>query len=232
MCGRFAQTKELTELISRFHFDVIAFDLPPSFNIAPTQYAGVVYLQSGKRIFEPMKWGLIPFWSKDSSMGGRMINARAETVDSKPAFRQAIKRKRCLVLSDGFYEWDKKKKTSGSSPYFFFLKDRKPFAFAGLWDEWQDQSDSPIHTFTIITTKANSLVAPLHDRMPVIMKTENEAGWLDPGIFRPQEVKALLDPVSEDEMDVYAVTPYVNSPKNNSPRCLKKGGGNVQPDMF
>ena len=167
-----------------------------------------------------MRWGLVPSWAKDLSIGSRMINARAETVAEKPAFRQAFRERRCLIMADGFYEW----RTTGRSkqPYHITHRDKAPFGFAGLWDRWQPPGGGqPIESCTIITTAANELVAEYHDRMPVILDLADYDLWLDPTVHEPQRLLPLLKPYPASKMVAYPVSSIVNSPTNESPDCVK-----------
>jgi len=220
MCGRFVNTSSREELSIRFGFD----DIPegalfePRYNIAPSQEHPVLIVSQDRRVVQMMKWGLVPHWSKDPKIGYKMINARSEGIEEKPSFRGPIKKRRCLVIADGFYEWlkpDKKTKV----PYYFRLKSGEPFAFAGLWDLW-DKGDEPLKTFTIITTTPNELMEPIHNRMPVILKEEDEGRWLDPENINPDDVVELLKPYPSEEMECFKVSTIVNSPKNDIPQCL------------
>lgn len=163
-----------------------------------------------------LRWGLIPSWSKDPKTGNIMINARAETIAEKPTFKSPLKRRRCLVIADGFYEWKKEGKTK--QPHFIHLKDDGPFAFAGLWERWK-QDDLAIESCTIITTKANELMAPLHDRMPAILSKNDFDVWLDPSVDDPEKLAPLLDSYPSSEMDLYPVNTVVNSTRNETSEC-------------
>ena len=174
--------------------------------------------EGGERRLEMLRWGLIPPWADESQIGSRMINARAETAPEKPSFRRAFRVRRCLIPADGFYEW---KRTNGSKqPYYIHMKDERPFAFAGLWESWNDNSGPAIRSCTILTTGPNALVAGVHDRMPVILPAGSYDAWLDPEAER-DELAALLAPYPEDEMEAYPVSRFVNSPSNNDPRCIE-----------
>jgi putative SOS response-associated peptidase YedK len=166
-----------------------------------------------------MKWGLIPFWAKDPRIGNRLINARAETIAEKPSFKSALKANRCLVPASGFYEW---KEIGGRKmPFLFQLKDISLFSFAGLYDVWKDEQKNEIKTFTIITTNANSFMAPIHDRMPVILTPENENIWLDNAINDVPQLLPLLKPYPDETMEMYPVSPAVNNPKTDSPELIQ-----------
>jgi putative SOS response-associated peptidase YedK len=204
------------------------FDLEPDhswplrYNIAPTQEIAAVRAdgERGCRTLVSLRWGLIPSWAKDPSIGNRMINARAETVAEKPSFRNAMKRRRCLVLSDGYYEWQKKQGPKGpKQPFYFCLNDERPFAFAGLWESWKDPSGSRLESCTIITTEANTLTRPIHDRMPVILPADSYDHWLDPTLHDAAELQPLLRSYPSEEMKAFPVSTLVNSPRNDDPAC-------------
>jgi putative SOS response-associated peptidase YedK len=220
MCGRFVKTSSGEELSRRFGFD----DIPsgnlfePHYNIAPSQEHPILIVSEDHRKVSPMKWGLVPYWAKDLKIGHKMINARSEGIEEKPSFRMPLRKRRCLVIADGFYEWckpDKKTKV----PHFFKLKSGEPFAFAGLWDLW-NKDGQILKTFTIITTTPNELMKPIHNRMPVILKEADEGKWLDPEIEDPKNVLPLLKPYPSDEMECIKVSSLVNSPKNDVPDCI------------
>src|SRR3990172_2064564 len=165
-------------------------------------------------------WGLVPFWAKEPSIGYKMINAKSETLSEKPSFRKPFKEKRCLVLADGFYEWEKTDKKN-KVPYRFVLKNRQPFAFAGLWDVWKTPEGDTLLSFTIITTRANELMERIHDRMPVILNEKDEAKWLDPEFKDTDKLSSLLQPYPSEQMVAYKVSTIVNSPKNDTPSCIE-----------
>src|SRR5258706_12216418 len=178
MCGRFTLTINPDELQQQFGLsEAPPAQLVPRYNIAPTQPVAVI-ANNSERVLELFQWGLIPSWAKDPKIGSKLINARAETLAEKPSFRTALKRRRCLVVADGFYEW--KKQSGGKSPMYIQLKDGQPFGFAGLWEAWQSPEDGLIKTCTIITTTPNALLADIHDRMPVILPREAYDQWLAP----------------------------------------------------
>lgn len=192
------------------------------FNIAPTQEAPVVRVNAeGTREVAMLRWGLVPFWSKDLSVGNRMINARAETVADKPAFREALLARRCLVPADGFFEWKRVGTEKSKQPYWFQLADREPFAFAGLWERWYDPAGVRVESFAILTTRPNSLVASFHDRMPVILGTEAYAMWLDPAV-PPPLLEPLYEPIPAERMIVRAVSMRVNNARNDDPGCVEE----------
>jgi putative SOS response-associated peptidase YedK len=220
MCGRYTLSSPTDLLAELLELDSVP-ELAPRYNIAPTQEAAVVRFnaESGVRSLELLRWGLIPFWSKDPGIGSRMINARAETVAEKPSFRTSFKRKRCLVVADGFYEWQA---TGGpKQPFYFRFEGGVPFALAGLWDRWEKGEGEPIESFTILTTEPNEVVAPVHQRMPVILDREGMATWLDPAIEEADRLTPLLGPFPTTGMEGYPVSTYVNSPGNDTPRCIE-----------
>lgn len=219
MCGRFVRKADEEEISGEFEVEPgdIPFKLVPRYNIAPGQQAAVVLLDN-KRKVEGLQWGLIPFWAKDPKIGYKLINARAETLASKPSFRNPLKKKRCLVVADGFYEW--RKEGSRKTPMFVRLKGGKPFGFAGLYDDWISPEGKKIRTFTIITTAPNKLLASIHDRMPVILPKEAYAAWLEQE-GREEAVLDLLRTYPEAEMEAYRVGPAVNSPQNDGPECIQ-----------
>lgn len=226
MCGRFSRSNSKKELQGRFEFDDPDDVLvEPSYNIAPTQMHPVVIVEGDRRVVRLMKWGLVPYWSKDEKIGYRMINARAEGIEQKPSFKNPLRNKRCLVITNGFYEW-KKVDSKTKIPYFIRLKSGEPFAFAGLWDRW-DKGEEPLLTFTIITTDNNELIEPIHNRMPVILHPKDEAVWLDPEIKNPAKLLPLLKPYPSAEMEMYEVSTAVNSPRNDEPECIKPVGNGL-----
>jgi putative SOS response-associated peptidase YedK len=218
MCGRYTLTAPVERLAEEFGFEAASVDLPPNYNVAPTQGVAAVLSEGGERRLEVLRWGLIPPWADDPQIGSRMINARAETAPEKPSFRRAFRERRCLIPADGFYEW---KRTNGvKQPYYIHMKEGRPFAFAGLWESWKDDDGPEIRSCTILTTKPNALAGEIHDRMPVILPTGSYDAWLDPEADR-DELYGLLAPYPEDEMEAYPVSRFVNSPSNNDPRCIE-----------
>lgn len=217
MCGRFTLVK-VAQLYERFQLEEENYSLRSRFNIAPSQEIPVILKQGGQNKLAFYKWGLIPSWSKDPAVGTRLINARAETVDTKPSFKQALLQRRCLIPADGFYEW--KKAGRRKIPYRFTLKDGGLFAFAGLWDRWVGPDGQVVNTCTIITTAANPLVEPLHSRMPVILAKEEEGLWLEESLTHVPLLKSLLKPYPAELMRVYEVDPLVNSPQVDDERCI------------
>jgi putative SOS response-associated peptidase YedK len=203
-------------------FDRAQIELIPRFNIAPTQMAPVVVVQDNEVVLKPMRWGLIPFWAKDESIGSRLINARAESVKDKPAFRAPFKRRRCLVVADSLYEWKPLPESRLKQPMRILLKSDDPFAFAGLWDTWTCPDGSELESFTIITGDANELVRSIHNRMAVILPPESFQKWLDPAFQDTEELARLLRPFPAESMKAYPVSPLVNNPKFEDPRCIER----------
>ena len=214
MCGRFTLTVDPAELREAFGNYTFPPKFAPRFNISPTQPI-LAIPNDAKNTADFFIWGLIPAWAKDPSMGSRLINARAETLAEKPSFRGAFKYKRCLILADGFYEWKSQPGTKAKIPHFIFLKSRQPFAFAGLWDEWHAPDGGSVRSAVIITTAPNELMAPIHDRMPVILRPRDYAEWLDASPRAPESLIPLLKPFPADEMSAYPVSTLVNSPAND-----------------
>jgi putative SOS response-associated peptidase YedK len=217
MCGRYTLRTPVDTLAERFEIDDTPSSIAASYNVAPTQGVATVLVEDGKRKLEMLHWGLIPSWADDPSIGNRMINARAETVAEKPSFRKAFRNHRCLVLADGFYEWQKT--ANGKQPYYIRMEDDSPFAFAGLWESWKNGSE--VRSATIITTDANDVVAPLHNRMPVILHPEDYELWLDPDFDEKEPLSTLLKPYPAEAMEAYPVSRVVNSPSNNEPSCIE-----------
>ena len=217
MCGRFTLTSNMDDLQGRFGFEARDLVFRPSYNIAPTQLVLAV-TTDGQRQAELMRWGLVPFWAKDIKIGYRMINAVGETAATKPAFRAAFKKRRCLILADGFFEWRKDGKEK--IPTYIFLKSQEPFAFAGLWETWKSPAGETVKSCTILTTKPNEFMEPIHNRMPVILSGETEALWLDPMTEEPDVLQPLIQPAPAELMESRIVSSLVNSPKNNSPECV------------
>jgi len=221
MCGRFSQYNEQEEFEDRFEItDPSGVLFEPRYNIAPTQNVPIILIEDDNRVLKLMRWGLVPFWSKDPKIGSRMINARAETITEKASFKNPLKKKRCLVPASGFYEW-KKNPDKTKVPMYFHLKSREPFAFAGLWDQWKMPEGDKLFTFTIITTGPNELMKPIHNRMPLILPQKEESKWLDPELTDYDKLTPLLIPYPSELMEGYEVSKIVNSPKNETPECIK-----------
>lgn len=220
MCGRFSLSVTEEALAAQFALEDLP-EIAPRFNIAPTQETVVIRArESGAREAALMRWGLVPFWAKDRKIGSRMINARSETAAEKPAYRAAFKRRRCLVPADGFYEW--RRENGAKQPYRIVAGAGEPFAMAGLWERWDKDPDGELLSFTVLTTSPNELVAPIHDRMPVILEPEDYATWLDPSVDDRGALEALLDAYPAAAMEAYPVSKVVNSPANDDPRCIAR----------
>jgi putative SOS response-associated peptidase YedK len=218
MCGRFTLRTNPQQLALVFSCEISA-DLLPNYNVAPTQQVAALRSGAAGREFTLLRWGLIPSWAKDRSIGNRMINARAETVAEKPAFRSAFRARRCLILADGYFEW--KKTGNTKQPFHIRMHDDAPFAMAGLWESWRDpQQSETIETCTIITTEANELTAPIHNRMPAILPSGDYTTWLDPQQSGSQVLLPLLRPFDSKEMVAQPVSTWVNTPKHNDPQCI------------
>ena len=218
MCGRYSLKADIAQLALRFEFAADDVEHEPAYNIAPTQQVLTVTSQSERRA-EHMRWGLIPFWAKDKKIGYRMINARGETVAEKPSFRTALRKRRCLILADGFYEWQKlggKQKR----PMRITLTSGEPFAFAGLWETWQDPEGEVVKSCTIITTSANDALRPIHDRMPVILPREAEAFWLDKTVDDPLALASVIASYPDDELEAFEVSALVNNTRNKGPEVM------------
>jgi len=223
MCGRFSLRARNAAILAEY-FDIADVPLLKArYNIAPGQPAPVVRLKPGqtntRRELILLRWGLIPGWAKDQSIGNRMINARAESLAEKPAFRAALRRRRCLLAADGFYEWQETGRKK--QPYYIRFRDDRPFAFAGLWESWEGPDHTAIDSCTIITTAAGELIRPIHDRMPVILPPEAYDVWLDPAVENFEKITALLVPFSSREMEVYPVNTLVNKASHDGPDCVE-----------
>lgn len=219
MCGRFTLF-DSSEFLSRALGIPETIDLAPRYNIAPSQPILAVRTspETGKREFAWLRWGLIPNWAKDPAIGYRMINARAETIAEKAAYRDAFRLRRCLVPASGFYEW--KKEERRKQPYYIRRKDGRPFAIAGLWERWRGPEESPVESCVLITTEPNELVSPLHDRMPAMVLPDDYDLWLDPGISDRDRLIPLLRSYLEQELEAFAVDSAVNNPNFEDPRCI------------
>ncbi|MFH7027244.1 MAG: SOS response-associated peptidase [Heteroscytonema crispum UTEX LB 1556] len=219
MCGRFTLSQP-EALAQTFGVEKVA-DLVAQYNIAPTQMVAAVLPNSKSlsRQFQQLRWGLIPSWAKDPSMGAKLINARAETVAEKRSFRSAFKRRRCLIVADGFYEWQHQEKKK--QPFYIRLQDGQPFGFAGLWEQWKSPSGEEIDSCTIVTTEANELMRSLHDRMPVILNPQDYDLWLNPEVQDSEALQKLLRPYAASAMTAYPVSTKVNNPRHNSSDCIK-----------
>ncbi len=214
MCGRFTLTVDPAELKEAFEDYTLPKKYAPRYNVAPSQPV-LAIPNDGLNKADFFVWGLIPSWAKDPAIGNRLINARGETLAEKPSFRGGYKYKRCLILADGFYEWKSQPGTKTKIPHFIHLKTGKPFAFAGLWDEWNSPDGSTVRSCTIVTTLPNKLMAMIHDRMPVILKPDGYTKWLDKAPQTPQNLNPLIKPFPADLMEAYPVSTLVNSPAND-----------------
>jgi len=223
MCGRFTLRAPASVIAAQFSLFEVPL-LKPRFNIAPTQPVPVVRMTPQQaeppRQFVFLHWGLVPSWAADPAIGHRLINARAETAADKPSFRTALRRRRCLVVADGFYEWQTVGKRR--QPMFIHLRDDRPLAFAGLWEAWEGADHSSLESCTILTTAANDLVRPIHDRMPVIVAPADYGRWLDPAVQTPEPILPLLRPYPSEPLEAYAVSTRVNSPARDEPECVQK----------
>jgi putative SOS response-associated peptidase YedK len=220
MCGRFALTLSISELLELFGIDPAQtqdLDFSASYNIAPSQQVlGIRQSEDDTRILKAYRWGLIPSWAKDSSIGAKMINARAETVAEKPSFKAAFRSRRCLIPASAFYEWSQV--DAQKLPYCIRRRDTVPIAMAGIWESWQGPQ-GPIRSCAILTTGANQILAPIHQRMPVILDAEEIERWLDPA-NSPTQLTPLLKPCAPELLEAFRVAPQVNNPRHNRPECL------------
>jgi len=226
MCGRYSFAIEDALILERFGLRVRTAIYKARYNCAPTQSLAVISNELPGE-FSFFRWGLIPSWAKDISIGNKLINARAETLAEKPSFKNCFRNRRCLVPATGFFEW---KRDALKTPYHIRLKSREPFCFAGLWDKWLNSDGEIIHTFTIITTTPNELMSGIHDRMPVIIPREEEMTWLSP---RPDPaLSGLLKPFPAGQMEAWPVSKLVNSPKNDSPEIVLTDQGSSSEEPF
>jgi len=219
MCGRYTLSTPGERLAEVFGVEE-SLELEPRFNIAPTQMAPVVVAgtESTTPVMRGLRWGLVPHWADDPAIGNRMINARAETIDQKPAYRDSFRHHRCLVPADGFYEW--KKIGTHKQPFFFSRGNGEPFAIAGIWARWTRGSE-PLESYALITTEANTRVAAVHHRMPVLLEEADWGAWLNAEGSAVTALKELLCPAAADVLQSYAVSTFVNSPANDSSRCVE-----------
>jgi putative SOS response-associated peptidase YedK len=218
MCGRFTLFHDVATIARAFNVSVPeSLKVTPRYNVAPTQdILSIVNDETPQLTL--LRWGLIPTWAKEESIGSKMINARAETLAEKPSFKRLLRSRRCLILTDGFYEW--KKEGKGKVPMFITLKDEEPFAFAGLWDTWRDANGQQLRTCTIITTEANELITPIHNRMPVILPTQSREEWLDPSLHDEQMLLSLLQSYPAEAMTTRPVSRQVNNPQYDSAELI------------
>ncbi|MBS1252919.1 MAG: putative SOS response-associated peptidase YedK [Anaerolineales bacterium] len=219
MCGRFTLVTSIEDIAAQFSVTNISVEHQPRYNIAPTQEV-LVLVKNGDRRLDQFRWGLVPHWSKGPNTRYSMINARAETVAEKPSYRTPFAKRRCLVLADGFYEWQKR--GDEKAPMYIRLESGRPFGLAGLWDLWTPpEGGEPLKSCTIVTTTPNELLKPIHNRMPVILPDGAIEAWLDIDGANKDELLSLLGPYPDAELEAYAVSRYVNSPANDSPKCIQ-----------
>ena len=236
MCGRYTQHHSTDQVVMRFSVDESLADVSERYNVAPTQSAPIVYQKDDKRVLASFRWGLIPSWAKDTTIGSKLLNARAETVAEKPSFRNALKRRRCLVPADGYYEWQQEGKQK--RPILFQRVDHDLFAFAGLWEEWKGPDGIEMRTFTVITTTPNELAARTHDRMPAILCRDDEAVWLNQNPDASDavtELLSLLRPYPQKLMEALPVSTRVNSVAFDDPAlivAITSGTANIQQDSL
>jgi putative SOS response-associated peptidase YedK len=227
MCGRVALTAPASTITEIFQVDVLP-EVLPRYNVAPTQQVAAIVDADGAREMTTLRWGLVPFWAKDIKVGYRMINARSETVRKKPSFRAAFKRRRALILADGFYEWqriDKKTKI----PHVIGMADGRPFAMAGLWERWTDtETGDELRSCTIVTTEGNALMKPIHDRMPVILPPTRWQEWLDPENADLDALEAMLTPAPADQRRARRVSTRVNNARHEGPGCQDPYEGDTE----
>lgn len=222
MCGRYTLAKDLAEIKKRFDVSEAPKDFKPRYNIAPNQQVPIIIFDTEKQVRKMgyVRWGLIPTWADDSSFGSRMINARAETITSKASFKTLFKKRRCIVPADSFYEW-KKLGAKEKIPLRVLLSNEEPFGFAGLWTTWRPETGEPVVSCTIITTEPNELMEGIHNRMPAILEKKDERVWIDPTVDDEKLLQNFLRPYSSAKMKCYLVSRYVNSPANDTPKCVE-----------
>jgi putative SOS response-associated peptidase YedK len=221
VCGRFAMFAPLAEIVRQFDISAKA-SFEPRYNIAPTQSVATIRAdEQDRRSLDLLRWGLVPHWAKDVGIGNRLINARAETVAEKPAFRQAFSRRRCLVLASGFYEWGQT--PDGKAPFFMSPGSGECLAFAGLWEQWRGDGEAVLETCVIITTAANATLSKVHERMPAILAANAQALWLSDETPKKERLE-LLRPAPEHELDVRQVRRIVNNPRNEGAELIEPDG--------
>lgn len=218
MCGRFVADFSLEMLQEIYNLSSVP-ELPPRYNIAPSQDVAAVREVSGGRELVSLHWGLVPYWAKDVNIGYKLINARSETAHEKPSFREALHHRRCVIPASGFYEWQQQVKQK--IPHYIYPHDGGLLSFAGLWESWQAPDGEPLQSCTILTTSANELLATLHDRMPVILQLNDLDRWLDPRITDPRQLNDLLRPCPAELLSEFAVATLVNKPGFDSPDCIE-----------
>jgi putative SOS response-associated peptidase YedK len=223
MCGRFTLFAEFSYIIDRFDIQTAIEEelYQPNFNVAPSHSVLSVINDGVSNRLGYLRWGLIPPWAQDMKIGHKMINARAETIKEKPSFRNAFKKQRCLILADSFYEW-KRQEDQSKTPMRIKLKNNDVFAMAGIWEKWISPEGKRIFSCSVITTKPNEMMSTIHNRMPVILKPDDEKTWLNPSITTMADLEEILIPFDQNLMESYEVSSDVNSPKNNSPRLIQR----------
>jgi putative SOS response-associated peptidase YedK len=220
MCGRFVQYSPVETVQQIFKIGTVSFEVISNYNVAPTQKILTIIKHDSENKLEKLHWGLVPFWAKDVTIGSRMINARAETVSQKPSFRNAFRKRRCLIPADGFYEWKGEK--GNKQPYYVSIPSGEPFAFAGLWETWTDKDEESVYkSCTIITTAASETIREIHHRMPAILDPEFHEKWLNTDIQDPKELQVIINDGIIHDMKHYPISKLVNSVKNNDPNCIK-----------
>lgn len=221
MCGRFTLLTDIEQIRQSFHINEVHYDLQARTNIAPGQNIAVIHQQKEERVLDGFRWGLIPSWAKEAKIGYKMINARAETLSTKASFRSLIARHRVVILANGYYEW--KKDGKEKQPYRFQLQSREPFAFAGLYDEWESPEDGErVRSCTIITTEPNAMAAEVHNRMPVILTNKALDSWLDPEVTNKDQLQELLTAYPADQMIKYPVSKNVGNVANHNPELIEE----------
>lgn len=220
MCGRFVRKSTITVIEDEFDIYEVQWAFEPSYNIAPSQDIACVVGNGGNRLVK-FRWGLVPFWANDPSIGYKMINARAETLTQKKSFARAFKTQRCLIVADGFYEWRKLADGKSKVPMYIHLRVGRPFGLAGLYEKWKSKDGMMLQTCTIITTQPNELMMPIHNRMPVIIAPNDRNVWLDKEIQDPGVLMPMLRPYASDRMEAYSVSKRVNSPSYNETDCIE-----------
>jgi putative SOS response-associated peptidase YedK len=224
MCGRFTVKVKPEEIEKEFAAVTEKSGLlaKPRFNVAPSQLIAAVRQFEENRLVSGLKWGLVPSWAKEESIGNRMINARAESLTEKPSFRNAFRSRRCIIPASGFYEWKRLGEKEGKQPFYFYLTDKPVFGFAGLWETWKSETGDELESCTIITTEANAVLEPVHDRMPVIIKPADYEEWLDPKEMDTERLQQFLVPYPAEEMSSHAVSRQVNSPAFDSAELIEE----------
>ena len=220
MCGRFTRKENFKNLAALLGLPIPPI-LTPRYNIAPSQLIACIRSlpESSERECLELQWGLVPSWAKDSNIGNKMINARAETVAEKPSFRKAFKQQRCMVLADGFYEWKREENTK--QPYYIRMKDHRPFCFAGIWEQWRPGTNDSVETCAMLTIGPNSIMKPIHHRMPVILNPQDYDTWLDPRMQNFQHLTPLLQSYPPEEMEAFPVSTLVNNPIHDHEDCIQ-----------